>query len=105
MNRAGMLDGIAGSPVDHGTDVLVCTAGYLKNLYVGVKGDAYLCCHDYYERYSYGNICEAPLATLRTSDRRKEMLKAFRSDFCRRCPFAATFERLAGRLPARGTAR
>ncbi|MCX6558549.1 MAG: SPASM domain-containing protein, partial [Candidatus Aminicenantes bacterium] len=91
MNRAGMLDHIAGPPVDHGSDEVWCTARYFENLYIGVAGNLYLCCHDYYQKYSFGNIADERLETLLASIKRKDMLRKFTHDFCRHCPFAVKF--------------
>ena len=92
MNRAGMLNHIAGSPIDHGTDQVWCTAKYFENLYIGVKGNLYLCCHDYYQKYSFGNIKDGSLSTLPTQKKRNKMLRKFTHDFCRHCPFAMKFK-------------
>jgi radical SAM protein with 4Fe4S-binding SPASM domain len=91
MNRAGMLDAIAGPPIDHGTDEVWCSARYFENLYIGVAGNLYLCCHDYYQKYSFGNLAEQPLTTLLATKKRKHMLRKFSHDFCRHCPFAMKF--------------
>jgi radical SAM protein with 4Fe4S-binding SPASM domain len=92
MNRAGMLNHIAGPPIDHGTDQVWCTAKYFENLYIGVRGNLYLCCHDYYQKYSFGNIMDGSLSTLSTLKKRKNMLRKFTHDFCRHCPFAMKFK-------------
>jgi radical SAM protein with 4Fe4S-binding SPASM domain len=91
MNRAGMLDHIAGPPVDHGTDKVCCTARYFENLYIGVKGNLYLCCHDYYQKYSFGKLADEALEILFAAKKRKDMLRKFTHDFCRHCPFAVKF--------------
>ncbi len=92
MNRAGMLNHIAGPPIDHGTDQVWCAARYFDNLYFGVKGNLYLCCHDYYQKYSYGIITDEPLKTLLTKKKRSDMIRKFTHDFCRHCSFAVKFE-------------
>ncbi|MCU0615131.1 MAG: radical SAM protein [Desulfobacterales bacterium] len=91
MNRAGMLTNIAGPPIDHGTDEVWCFARYFENLYVGVNGNLYLCCHDYFQKYSFGNMADQQLETLLKSKKRKVMLRKFAHDFCRHCAFAVKF--------------
>ena len=93
MNRAGMLNHIAGPPIDHGTDNVRCTARYFENLYIGVNGNLYLCCHDYYKKYSYANMADDSLEILlRLKKKRRALLREFTHDFCRHCPFAVKFE-------------
>jgi len=92
MNRAGMLNGIAGSSIDHDSDNVWCSARYFENLYIGVKGNLYLCCHDYYQKYSYGNMPDERLEILLASKKRRDMLRKFTHDYCRHCPFAVKFE-------------
>ncbi len=92
MNRAGMLSPIAGPPVDHNTDKVWCTARYFENLYIGVNGNLYLCCHDYYQKYSFGNIQDDSLKNLLTVKKRRDMIRKFTHDFCRHCSFAVKFE-------------
>jgi radical SAM protein with 4Fe4S-binding SPASM domain len=91
MNRAGMLDHIAGPPIDHGTDEVWCSARYFENLYIGVKGNLYLCCHDYYQKYSFGKLPDESLETLLAAKKRKNLLRKFTHDFCRHCSFAMKF--------------
>jgi radical SAM protein with 4Fe4S-binding SPASM domain len=91
MNRAGMLNHIAGSPIDHGTDGVWCTARNFENLYVGVKGNLYLCCHDYYQQYSFGSMTDERIEILLAAKKRKDLLRQYSHDFCRHCPFAAKF--------------
>ena len=91
VNRAGMLDHIAGPPIDHGTDKVWCSARYFENLYIGVKGNLYLCCHDYYQKYSFGKISDGSLEILLASKKRKNLLRKFTHNFCRHCPFAVKF--------------
>jgi radical SAM protein with 4Fe4S-binding SPASM domain len=92
MNRAGMLNHIVGSPIDHGTDRVWCTARYFENLYIGVKGNLYLCCHDYHQRYSFGNVTDERIDVLLASKKRKDLLRQYSHDFCRHCSFAIKFE-------------
>jgi radical SAM protein with 4Fe4S-binding SPASM domain len=94
MNRAGMLKDITGPPVDHGTDMVWCSARYFENLYIGVKGNLYLCCHDYYQKYSFGNMADEQLEILFASKKRRDMLRKFTHDFCRHCSFAVKFENI-----------
>ncbi len=88
MNRAGMLDEVVGQSVDHQTAQLACAVNYLNNIYVGVEANIYLCCHDYYQKFSYGNLMDASLKALLNSRNRHITLENFRKKFCRYCPFA-----------------
>ncbi|MBN2399006.1 MAG: DNA alkylation repair protein [Candidatus Aminicenantes bacterium] len=97
MNRAGMLNHIAGPAIDHGTDQVWCTARYFENLYIGVTGNLYLCCHDYYQKYSFGNMADERLEILLASKKRRAMLRKFSHDFCRHCPFAVKFAAVQSR--------
>jgi radical SAM protein with 4Fe4S-binding SPASM domain len=92
MNRAGMLNLITGPAIDHGTDMVWCTARYFENLYIGVKGNLFLCCHDYYQKYSFGNIVTGSLKAMLAPKKRKDMIRKFTHDFCRHCSFALKFE-------------
>jgi radical SAM protein with 4Fe4S-binding SPASM domain len=86
INRAGMLENIIQSKIDRGPHKdLTCRKQYFEHLYFGVKGNIYLCCHDYYQTYSYGNITEKPLRKLIDSDERKNTIKEFKRNFCRYC--------------------
>ena len=91
MNRAGMLDGVVHQKIDHQTDRLVCRAKYLRNIYVGVNGNLYLCCHDYYQRFSYGNFRDASLKVLLHSKDRYMAISRLKRHFCRYCPFAVAY--------------
>jgi radical SAM protein with 4Fe4S-binding SPASM domain len=88
MNRAGMLQGI-GRSVHHSKDAaLVCTTNYLSNIYIGVKGEVYLCCHDYYKTTAYANILTDDIATLMKHPSRSASLKILQEQFCKQCEFA-----------------
>jgi radical SAM protein with 4Fe4S-binding SPASM domain len=93
MNRAGMLDDRIPQSVDHRTDQLLCSMRRFEDLYIGVEGNVYLCCHDYYQKYTYGNLREVPLKDLLTSRARKNTVRQFRKDFCRSCSQAYSIER------------
>ena len=91
MNRAGMLNNIAGPPIDHGTDEVWCFARYFENLYVGISGNLYFCCHDYYQKFTFGSMMDERLEIILASKKRKTMLREFTHDFCRHCAFAVKF--------------
>ena len=88
MNRAGMLNDVVNQAVDHHTDNLACAADYFNNIYVGVEGNLYLCCHDYYQKHSFGNLKDTPLNVLMASEKRYVTINNFKKEFCRYCPFA-----------------
>lgn len=86
VNRAGMLDHIIEGKIDRGPDKdLTCSKQYFKHLYFGIRGNIYLCCHDYNQTYSYGNIMKRPLKELIESDERKTAIKEYKKYFCRYC--------------------
>lgn len=88
MNRAGMLADVVNQWVDHQTEMLECAVEYFDNLYIGVEGNVYLCCHDYYQKYSYGSLQETPLEELVHSEQHESAIQGFKGEFCRHCPFA-----------------
>jgi radical SAM protein with 4Fe4S-binding SPASM domain len=90
MNRAGMLAEVVNQKIDHQTDRLACSADYFNNIYVGVNGNVYLCCHDYFQKFSYGDIRKASLEEIRESKNDYIETSSFKNQFCRRCPFAIT---------------
>jgi radical SAM protein with 4Fe4S-binding SPASM domain len=93
MNRAGMLQGV-GRSVHHSKDAaLVCTTNYLSNIYIGVKGEVYLCCHDYYKTTAYANILTDDIATLMRHPDRSASLKILQEQFCKQCEFALDVRR------------
>ena len=88
VNRAGMLDHVVEGKIDRGDiqpRLVGCGMNYFENLYFGIKGNLYVCCHDYYQKYTYGNINERPLAGLLRSDERKETIDRFKKEWCRHC--------------------
>lgn len=64
-----------------------CSDGRLdRYLHIGVKGNVYLCCHDYWQRYSYGVIGPAErLGDILAAPRRDEMVSAMTGQMCRHC--------------------
>ena len=59
IDRAGTLEGaecetqkIPTGAIDWGDNPLRCNAGYFENLYFGIKGNVFYCCHDYHQEYS-----------------------------------------------------
>lgn len=88
-NRAGMLDHIIEGKIDKSPyDIFDCGMGYFKHLYVGIKGNVYLCCHDYYQKYSFGNLTEESLSNILESEKKKDMRIKFMSDFCKHCSYS-----------------
>ena len=98
VNRAGMLDDGIPQSVDHRTEHLLCSMRRFQDLYIGVEGNVYLCCHDYYQQYTYGNLREVPLRALLTSQARKYTVRQFRKDFCRCCIQAQSIAELGRNL-------
>ena len=93
MDRAGMLQGV-GTPRNHRSDAwLVCGASNLANLYIGVEGDVYLCCHDYYQTTRYGNLLQQDVAQVLNTAERSAAMKYLKQSFCARCEFAIDAKR------------
>ncbi|MBF0135734.1 MAG: radical SAM protein [Magnetococcus sp. DMHC-1] len=55
------------------------------NLHFGVGGNMYVCCHDFMQRFSYGNVARTPLEELLRSPGRQRMIDATLAQMCRRC--------------------
>lgn len=86
VNRAGLLESIIGGKTDRGVGKeLRCNMQRFDHLYFGVKGNVYLCCHDYRQVYSFGNIIETPLKKLIEGEKRKGAMEEFKKKFCRYC--------------------
>ena len=92
IDRAGTLEGaecetqkLPSGEIDWGDQPLRCNAGYFDNLYFGIKGNVFYCCHDYHQDYSCGNIHETPLKDLLNSDSYHKQKQRFMHDFCRKC--------------------
>ena len=75
----------AGAAYNQKYAYLRCDAGYFENLYFGVKGNVFYCCHDYHQDYSCGNINDTPLAELLESDSYYQQKQNFMQNFCRKC--------------------
>jgi radical SAM protein with 4Fe4S-binding SPASM domain len=89
VNRAGMLDHIVEGKIKQPFGIgLRCRMNYFDNLYVGIKGNLYVCCNDYYQEYSYGTIGEKPLIELLESDERRKMIRSFTAKRCKQCSMA-----------------
>jgi radical SAM protein with 4Fe4S-binding SPASM domain len=86
MDRAGMLENV-GRKVNH-VGKVDCAVGYLSNLYVGVTGNLYMCCHDYYQTTEYGNLLKDNPHDLISSFHRVEACRKLQSEFCSKCEFA-----------------
>jgi len=99
IDRAGTLEGVEcetqklpeGS-IDWGDNPLRCSAGYFDNLYFGIKGNVFYCCHDYHQEYSCGNINDTPLKELLCSENYYKQKERFMKDFCRKCEQARPLE-------------
>lgn len=52
------------------------------------KGDAFLCCNDYYFEYKFGNILEQDLEEMWLSDAHIEMIEKAYSNICMKCSAA-----------------
>ena len=99
IDRAGTLEGVecetqklpTGS-IDWGDNPLRCSAGYFDNLYFGIKGNVFYCCHDYHQEYSCGNINDTPLKKLLSSEAYETQKLRFQKDFCRKCEQARPLE-------------
>ncbi|NMC64081.1 MAG: hypothetical protein GYA55_13035 [SAR324 cluster bacterium] len=88
VNRAGMLKGV-GTYVEHSyPSLLFCGAHYTSNIYIGVEGNVYLCCHDYYKKTSFGNLKDQSLQCLLSCPQHKVAEKMLKDKFCRYCVFA-----------------
>jgi len=99
IDRAGTLEGaecetqkIDSGSIDWGDQPLRCNADYFNNLYFGIKGNVFYCCHDYHQDYSCGNINEIPLRELLKSDNYYKQKQRFMHDFCRKCEQARPLE-------------
>lgn len=57
-------------------------------LHFGVNGNLYLCCQDFYQKYSYGSILEKPLPEILNSTERTSAIKGILSDLCKYCWYA-----------------
>ena len=99
IDRAGTLEGaecetqkLPTGAIDWGDQPLRCNADYFDNLYFGIKGNVFYCCHDYHQDYSCGNINETPLRELLKSDNYYKQKQRFMHDFCRKCEQARPLE-------------
>ena len=88
MDRAGMLVGVGKAHQHKKSAKLICGVSNLSNHYIGVKGEVYLCCHDYYKVTSHGNIIKEEFAQIQRSFARKKSLEILDEKFCKQCEFA-----------------
>lgn len=58
------------------------------HLHFGVNGNLFLCCQDFHQAYSYGNILDKSLADVLSSPERIDAIRRIRSGLCRNCCFA-----------------
>lgn len=99
IDRAGTLTGAScetqelnRESIDWGDKPTRCNAGYFDNLYFGVKGNVFYCCHDFHQDYSCGNIINTPLKELLSSETYQTQKEKFQKDFCRKCEQARPLE-------------
>ena len=99
IDRAGTLDGAScetqelnRGPIDWEDQPTRCNAGYFENLYFGVKGNVFYCCHDFHQDYSCGNRIDTPLKELLSSEAYQTQKTRFQQDFCRKCEQARPLE-------------
>lgn len=99
IDRAGTLDGahcetqeLNRGPIDWKDQPTRCNAGYFDNLYFGVKGNVFYCCHDFHQDYSCGNINDTSLKELLSSEAYQTQKARFQQDFCRKCEQARPLE-------------
>ena len=92
VDRAEMLKGVKTdkqsmphSSVDYKGKKLACGMNYFENLYFGIDGNVYFCCHDYFQKYSFGSVKDKPLKELIESDERATQMARFNDDFCAKC--------------------
>jgi len=57
-------------------------------LHFGVEGNLYVCCQDFEQKYSFGNIKEKSLKKILNSKKRKDMINAMKNNLCKRCVYA-----------------
>lgn len=90
VDRAGMLrEHIDASKIEHPENsFLECSVKYLDNLYIGIDGNIFLCCQDYYEESSFGNLKESNIHELLNSKEREGAERDLMRKFCRKCAFA-----------------
>ena len=101
IDRAGTLDGASCETqqldrglIDWEDQPTRCNAGYFENLYFGVKGNVFYCCHDFHQDYSCGNIIDTPLKELLSSEAYQTQKERFQQDFCRKCEQARPLENI-----------
>lgn len=90
-DRAGLLRNEYSHNVNIRGKLMGCT-DVLQRLYVGVKGDCFQCCEDYYQETVYGNIMDGEISQILLSDGAKNMRQYVYGDklandtyLCRRC--------------------
>lgn len=99
IDRAGTLEGaecetqkIAHGEIDWGDQPTRCSAEYFENLYFGVNGNVFYCCHDYHQEYSCGNVKEQSLKEILNSKEYQNQKQRFQQAFCRKCEQARPLE-------------
>lgn len=95
-DRSGLVAGFARNR--HEGLIKGCsTRRAIDYVHVGVNGEVFLCCQDYFKRYRFGNIQESSLAEILSSPQARRYLgyiygeRVAPNDFiCRNCEFAVT---------------
>lgn len=82
-DRAGTLRPFVNNGINHA--VVKDCYKFKGNLYFGLEGNVYLCCHDFYETYTYGNIHEKPLKEIIGSQTHLKIIEKMKSEMCRKC--------------------
>lgn len=88
MDRAWMLKEWIPNNIDHWESKTICTANNFSNIYIWVKWNFFLCCHDYYQEFSYWNINKEPLEEILNSKIKSKVIDDFSKKFCRYCIYA-----------------
>lgn len=74
VDRAGLLKNQYAQHIYNNRRLGGCKR-FLKWMSIGVEGDAYICCHDYYKKNIYGNIRDGSLADILSSEKAQKMRK------------------------------
>lgn len=73
--------------------IVGCASGKLMEMYVGVNGEVYLCCHDHEKRYIVGNVEQTPLKDIRDTSEYRDVLAQMQREFCSHCESAVYAKR------------
>lgn len=84
-DRAGELRPFVDCRIEHKEVATCADRRFDGHLHFGVRGNLYVCCHDFNQRFSYGDAARKPLADILASERRRRMIEAIKAQMCRRC--------------------